>query len=75
MVPEMATVCISEDERGDRMVELVSALGRCAPQRAAQAIEVGRRGRPVDLTADPQGFGGTDDPWSTVACALVALRR
>lgn len=69
----MTSLRISPDERRTRLVELVSVLGGCDPYFARGVLSDGDRN--VDLTAEPEAFGGCDDPWSDVALALIALRQ
>lgn len=66
---------ISPDERRTRLVELVTVLGGCDPCRARRMLADETRSGNVELTVDPEAFGGCQDPWSDVALALVALRR
>jgi len=70
-----AALRISLDERRTRLVELVTVLGGCEPCRAQRMLADRGPGGNVDLTVDPEAFGGCDDPWSDVALALVALRQ
>lgn len=66
---------VSPDERRTRLVELVTVLGACDPGRARRMLAEEGPGANVELTVDPEAFGGGQDPWSDVALALVALRR